>query len=156
MASGLCALLAAPSGAQAEVLYQLDTTCTVQGGNPQPCKVEAIEESEATLYRHTIGKRVETIRITDAPIRMSVQEKGSQNWKSLINAGARFSTNTICFNNRDLCVVNPNYLNSVREENPGSTEGRDLVMVHFGPDGRIDLTCYDDGCDAIKREVIQR
>ncbi len=118
--------------------------------------MEAIEESEATLYRHTIGKRVETIRITDAPIRMSLQEKGTPNWKKLINAGARFSSNTICFNNRDLCVVNPNYLNSVREENPGATEGRDLVMVHFGPDGRVNLTCYDDGCEAVQREVIQR
>lgn len=25
--------------------------------------------------------------------------------------------------------------------------GRDLVKVHFGADGRVDASCYDDGCE---------
>ena len=62
-------------------------------------------------------------------------------------ADARFSTNTICFDNRQLCVVNPNYLNSVREDRAGTNlDGRDLVIVHFGKDGRVDASCYDDAC----------
>mgnify|MGYP007019758134 FL=1 len=65
------------------------------------------------------------------------------------SAAARFSTNTICFNGRDLCAINPNYLNSVREDRPDATAGRDLVKVQFGADGRIDLTCYDDGCKGV-------
>ncbi|MFY8149248.1 MAG: hypothetical protein ACOVNL_08535 [Prochlorococcaceae cyanobacterium] len=156
LASGLSALLVAPPAARAEVLYTLDTTCTLRGGAAQPCQVQAQEDDEATLYRQTVGKEVITIRITDRPIRMSLQKKGSKEWSNLTNAGARFSTNTICFNNRDLCVVNPNYLNSVREENPGSLEGRDLVMVHFGPDGRVNISCYDEGCEAIEREAMKR
>jgi hypothetical protein len=43
-------------------------------------------------------------------------------------------------------VVNPNYLNSVLQQNPAAMAGRDLVKVHFGADGRINASCYDDGC----------
>ena len=69
---------------------------------------------------------------------------------SLQGAAARFSTNTVCFNGSDLCVVNPNYLNSVRQANSSATEGRDLVRVHFGADGRIDASCYDAGCSVVQ------
>jgi hypothetical protein len=27
--------------------------------------------------------------------------------------------------------------------------GRDLVQVFFGKDGRINLSCYDDGCKKV-------
>jgi hypothetical protein len=30
-------------------------------------------------------------------------------------------------------------------------KGRDLVMVHFGKDGRVDASCYDDGCDVVRK-----
>jgi hypothetical protein len=46
-------------------------------------------------------------------------------------------------------VINPNYLNSVREDRPDATAGRDLIKVQFGTDGRIDLTCYDNGCKGV-------
>lgn len=145
-------LVSSPAqAAEDTLLYLLETTCTVRGGSPQPCTVEAIDEAEgeATLYRHMIGKTVTSIRVTDSPMTMSVMTAGSKDWENLNDAGARFSTNTICFNNRELCVVNPNYLNSVREERPDSTAGRDLVVVKFGPDGRADLTCYDEGCEGV-------
>ena len=137
--------------AEDTLLYQLETTCTVRGGAAQPCTVEAIDEAsgDATVYRHTIGKSVTSIRVTDSPLTMSVMTAGSQDWENLTSAGARFSTNTICFNDRDLCVVNPNYLNSVREERPEATAGRDLVVVMFDDSGRVDLTCYDDGCEGV-------
>ena len=143
------ALAAAPALAQSGTLYKLDTKCSVKGGAPQACVIEAVNEGSATLYRHIIGKTVETSRVTDSPVRMSVWVESTKTWKNLDNAAARFSTNTICFNGRDLCAVNPNYLNSVREDRPDATAGRDLIKVQFGADGRINLTCYDDGCKGV-------
>ena len=71
--------------------------------------------------------------------------------KPLRQASVRFSTNTVCFDGRMLCIVNPNYLNSVRQSNPLQMQGRDLVRVHFGGDGRIDASCYDEGCEVSLR-----
>ena len=113
---------------------------------PVPCKVEAVNEANATLYRHAIGQRNTTVRISDTPLRMELWDSADGQWRSLTTAAARFSSNTVCFNGRDLCVVNPNYLNSVLQQNPAAMAGRDLVKVHFGADGRINASCYDDGC----------
>lgn len=143
-------LLAPPPASAEELLYNLETTCSLRGGDPQPCTVEAIDEGSATLYRHRIGSSTETIRITDKPTRMTRWLEPSKEWRSLATAGARFSTNTICFNGLDLCVVNPNYLNSVEEDSPAAMEDRDLVRVHFGNDGRVNITCYDEGCEVIQ------
>ncbi len=136
---------AGPAGAQ--VLYSLDTRCSLNGGVPQPCTVEAINQPKLTEYRHRIGNVTETVRISDSPVRMQRWDGTSKQWQSLSWAAARFSTNTVCFNGRQLCVVNPNYLNSVRQQSPSVMTGRDLVKVHFGADGRIDATCYDNGCE---------
>ena len=149
LAAAASLLAAAPALAQTETLYKLDTKCSIKGGEPQACVVEAVNEGNATLSRHSIGKKVETIRVTDSPVRMSLWVESQKNWKNLDSAAARFSTNTICFNGRDLCVINPNYLNSVKEDRPDATAGRDLVRVQFGADGRVDLTCYDDGCKGV-------
>jgi len=143
-------LLAPPVLAAPQQLYSLQTRCAIKGEAPVPCTVEALEEGSATLYRHRIGSRTETVRITDSPVRMAFWDAASREWKSLKRAEARFSTNTICFGVGDLCVVNPNYLNSVRESNAAATAGRDLVRVHFGADGRIDASCYDAGCEVSK------
>jgi hypothetical protein len=138
---------AAGETAVATVLYSLSTRCSLKGAAPVPCTVEALDEGGATLYRHRIGSTVETVRITDEPVTMALWSAGTKGWKPLRGASARFSTNTICFNGRDLCVVNPNYLNSVREDRSNTRlQGRDLVMVHFGADGRVDASCYDDAC----------
>jgi len=149
LAAGATAVASAPVLAQSAILYKLDTTCRVKGGEPQACVVEAVNEGNATLYRHIISRTVETIRVTDSPVRMSVWLENKKTWQNLNTAAARFSTNTICFNGLDLCVVNPNYLNSVREDRPDATAGRDLIRVKFGSDGRINLTCYDDGCKGV-------
>lgn len=57
-ATGLAAtaLAAAPALAQSDTLYKLDTKCSVKGGEPQACVIEAVNEGSATLYRHIIGK----------------------------------------------------------------------------------------------------
>jgi hypothetical protein len=64
-------LLTAPSPGRAEVLYKLETTCTIKGGAPVPCSVEAMNEGPSTLYLHKIGTATETIRVTDSPVRVS-------------------------------------------------------------------------------------
>jgi hypothetical protein len=132
-----------------ETLYKLKTTCSIKGGPAQDCVIEATNEGDVTVYRHTIGKTVELIRVSDAPVSMSRWDAATNSWVVLRSAGARFSTNTICFNGRDLCVVNPNYLNSVREEKVEALAGRDLVGVKFSRDGRVSLTCYDEACEGV-------
>lgn len=139
---------AQPAPAKDNVIYRLETRCTLQATTTVACTVQAIDEGQATLYRHAFRDGVRSIRITDAPLRMTRWDGSRQQWLSLNSASARFSTNTVCFNGVDLCVVNPNYHNSVRQERAEAMASRDLVKVHFGADGRIDATCYDDGCEA--------
>jgi hypothetical protein len=141
------ALSMAPSASHAQALYTLNTTCSLAGAAPQPCTVEAVDQGDFTLYRHRIGGITETIRITDSPARMSRWVESRKDWVPLTTAAARFSNNTICFNGRELCVVNPNYLSSVLEDRPELMKGRDLVKVHFGSDGRVNASCFDAGCE---------
>ncbi|PSB36428.1 hypothetical protein C7B81_14145 [Aphanothece cf. minutissima CCALA 015] len=150
MAAGLLAVAPASLAQQdpsATVLYTLATQCALKGAAPVPCTVEAVDSGGATLYRHRIGTGVETVRITSEPVTMAIWAHDARSWRPLRGASARFSTNTVCFNGQDLCVVNPNYLNSVRQDRANTRlQGRDLVMVHFGADGRVDASCYDDAC----------
>ena len=146
--SGL--ILSAPGHAAEGVLYKLETQCSQRGGAAVNCMVEAVNEGASTRYRHHIGKVIETVRITDDPLTMSIWTPVAKQWQGLRNASGRFSTNTVCFNDQELCVINPNYLNSVRQDNPTKLAGRDLVKVHFGADGRIDASCYDAGCQLVK------
>ena len=144
------ALTASPVKARGEELYKLETTCTIKRGPVQSCVVKAVDEGEATVYTHKVGKQTVKVRISDSPVSMSVWDEGRKSWTVLSSAGARFSTNTICFNDRDLCVVNPNYLNSVRQEKSDALAGRDLVGVKFSSDGRVSLTCYDEACEEVQ------
>ncbi len=144
-------LVAHPGPTRAEVLYTLDTRCALRGAAPVPCRVEAVNEAGATLYRHSIAGLTHTLRISDQPARFALQEPGRQSWTPLRNAAVRFSTNTLCLNGTDLCVVNPNYLNSLLQERQ-DFRGRDLVRVHFAANGRVDILCYDGGCDLIKAQ----
>ncbi len=150
--SGLSlALAAAP--ARAGVLYSITTKCSLKGAPAVACKVEAINEAGATLYRHSIGSISQTLRISDQPARMSF-DSGS-GFQPLRNATVLFSANTLCVNDKALCVVNPNYLNSLLQQRP-DFRGRDLVQAHFGSDGRLDLTCYDQGCQLVGKAMETR
>ena len=150
LAAVLGAVALAPAS-RAGALYTLKTQCSLKGAAAVPCTVEAIDEGGATVYRHEIGSAVETIRISDKPVRMALWDGTRKEWRNLTRASARFSSNTVCFNGTDLCVVNPNYLNSVRETSPYATAQRDLVKVNFVADGRINASCYDDGCEVTLR-----
>lgn len=144
---GIEAVASAPT--QAQQLYRLNTECSFKGAPPVPCVVEATQSGTTTIYRHTAGKTVVTIRISDEPSRIELMNPSTGQFSTVRSAGARFSVNTICYNGRDFCVVNPNYLNSVREESPQQFAGRDLVRVQMNNDGRINLICYDEGCDIL-------
>jgi hypothetical protein len=140
------------TAASTRLLYQLNTRCSLAGAAPTACTVEAIDEGLTTLYRHRIGGRSISIRISDQPVTMSQLDPASGRWQPLRSAGARLSKNSICFNDRDLCVINPNYINSIREDRSNlRLHGRDLVRVHFGSDGRVDASCFDAGCGVIFR-----
>ncbi|MDM7938150.1 MAG: hypothetical protein QUV06_11925 [Cyanobium sp. CZS 48M] len=143
-------ILSAGEG-KSQVLYTLTTQCSLKGAPAKACIVEAVNEGESTLYRHKISGEVMTVRVRDQPVRMDLWSNDSKSWASLTRAEARFSTNTVCFNGTDLCVVNPNYLNSVLQDRAAVMKDRDHVMVHFGSDGRIDASCYDDGCDVVRK-----
>lgn len=136
---------------KSEVLYTLTTQCILNGEPAKACIIEAVNDGQSTLYRHKIGADVMTVRVRDQPVRMDLWSKDSKAWTSLKRAEARFSTNTVCFNGTDLCVVNPNYLNSVLQNQTLAMKGRDHVMVHFGSDGRVDASCYDEGCDVVRK-----
>jgi len=145
-------LAAAPAPAPGpSLLYRLATTCSLAGAPPVNCTVEAADEGSSTLYRHSIGKDNLIVRITDDPVSMTLWNESAKKWESLRNASARFSANTVCFNDRELCVINPNYLNSIRQDDlKGRFQGRDLIKVHFDTAGRIDASCYDDACALVK------
>jgi hypothetical protein len=144
------AVLSAGEG-KSEVLYTLKTQCSLKGEPAKACVIEAVNQGESTLYRHKIGVDVMTIRVRDQPVRMDLWSRDLKAWTSLRQAEARLSTNTICFNGMDLCAVNPNYLNSILQSHALAMKGRDHVMVHFGSDGRVDASCYDDGCDVVRK-----
>lgn len=146
-------LALAPAEARANVLYSITTKCSLNGAAAVPCKVEALNEEGATLYRHSIGSFTQTLRISDQPSRMSLDS--GKGFQPLRNAAVLFSANTICVNDKELCVVNPNYLNSLLQQRP-DFRGRDLVRAHFGSDGRVDLTCYDKGCQLIGKALESR
>ncbi len=140
-------VLATALPAAAELLYRLETRCSLTGGPFQPCVVEASRDGDSLLVQHSIGRRTETIRFSAAPLRVSRRQLSTSQWQPVRLLGLRFSTQTVCFDGRMLCVINPNDLERVRQGNPLQLEGRDRVKVHFGRDGRIDASCFDEGCE---------
>jgi hypothetical protein len=146
------AVPAVPAGA--ETLYSLTTTCSLKGGASVPCTVEAVDVGEATEYRHSMGGTTVTYRVFDDPyVRIEAMNPATKSWTPARNAFIRFSRNELCFNDGAFCVVNPNYLNSVREEAGPAFAGRDLVGLAFGSSGRVEVACYDDGCRRLKEAI---
>jgi hypothetical protein len=149
---GALALLAGlqrPGQAQnADLIYSLNTTCSLGKGKPQPCQVEAVEVGEATEYRHQLGARTISYRILEDPyVRIEGRKAAGAPWTSVRNAWINFTTNELCFNDRAFCVVNPTFLADVKAEAQGPAfEGRETVGLAFGEAGRVDIACFDNGC----------
>ncbi|MEA5475872.1 hypothetical protein VB716_16765 [Synechococcus sp. CCY9201] len=128
-------------------LYELETDCSIKMGPIQKCRVDVYDQGTVTYYRHRIGTQVELIRISDDPEnRIERFDPKAKAWVSVASASGQFSTNTICFNGREFCVINPNFLNSLYEQHPGKYRERDRVEVMFDTNGRVKASCFDDGC----------
>jgi hypothetical protein len=148
--------VALPRAAGAQALYSLNTTCSIQRMAPVPCVVEAVDVGDATEYRHRVGNRTLVYRVFDEPyVRIEALNPTSNTWGPVRNATIRFSSNELCFNDRAFCVVNPNYLNSVREEGGPALAGRDRMGLSFGSNGRTEIACFDDGCTRLLEAISQ-
>ncbi|WP_296445671.1 hypothetical protein [Vulcanococcus sp.] len=147
-AFGLALAASPPLRAKTELIYSLDTTCTIGQGKPQPCQVEALEVGDATEYRHRLGARTISYRILEDPyVRIEGRRASGDPWRSVRNAWINFGTNELCFNDRAFCVVNPTFLADVKADAEGPAfEERQTVGLAFGPSGRVDIACFDDGC----------
>jgi hypothetical protein len=147
-ALGLALAASSPARAETELIYSLDTTCTIGRGKPQPCQVEALEVGDATEYRHRLGARTISYRILEDPyVRIEGRRASGDPWSSVRNAWINFSANELCFNDRAFCVVNPTFLDDVKADAEGpALEDRQTVGLAFGPSGRVDIACFDDGC----------
>jgi hypothetical protein len=65
--TGLMAGQPVHSAAGATLLYSLDTWCSLNGTKAVACRVDAIDEGEATIYRHRIGSEERLVRIREQP-----------------------------------------------------------------------------------------
>jgi hypothetical protein len=145
-------LLAAPAllfaGAlKAESLYTLESFCSTNGTDAVPCRIEAIDTTDSTEYHHRLSNKEVRFRVSDKPYtRIELWDGASNSWRSARNASAFFALNAVCLDGTTFCAINPNYLNSVRQDLGKSVNGRSVLEVHFGKDGRIDASCYDAGC----------
>ncbi len=154
--AALVGAVAMPGAVMAQSLYTITTTCSLKGAAPVPCTVEAVDVGEATEYRHRIGATKVTYRVFDDPyVRVDGMDPATGSWIPARNASIRFSSNELCFNDRAFCVVNPNYLNSVRQEAGTNFTGRDLVGLSFGSKGRVDVACFDEGCRRLREAIGQ-
>lgn len=146
-ACALSALLASVGPARAQVLYTLESFCSLNGTEAVPCRIEAINGPQATEYRHALSGREVRFRVVDAPTtRVELWDGERNRWRSARNASAFFALNAVCLDGTSFCAINPNYLNSVRQDLGRAADGRSVLEVHFGDDGRIDASCYDAGC----------
>jgi hypothetical protein len=140
-------LLAFPGALQAETLYTLESFCSVNGTDAVPCRIEAINSGDATEYLHRLSNKEVRFRVSDTPYtRIELWDGERKSWRSARNAAAFFELNALCLDGTSFCAINPNYLNSVRQDLGRAVNGRSVLEVHFGKDGRIDASCYDAGC----------
>lgn len=150
-ATGLLAasLLASPGALQAETLYTLESFCSINGTDAVPCRIEAINSGEATEYLHKLNSKEVRFRVVDTPYtRIELWDGEGKTWRSARTAAAYFDLNAVCLDGTTFCALNPNYLNSVRQNLGRAATGRTVLKVQFGQDGRIDASCYDAGCPA--------
>jgi hypothetical protein len=148
-AAGLLAapLLACPGALGAETLYTLESFCSVNGTDAVPCRIEAVNSGDATEYLHRLSNKEVRFRVSDTPYtRIELWDAERKSWRSARNAAAFFELNALCLDGTSFCAINPNYLNSVRQDLGRAVNGRSVLEVHFGKDGRIDASCYDAGC----------
>jgi len=141
---------------RAEELYQLNTTCSAGTSKRFACQVTAVNVDDTTEYRHSFGGRTVAYRVIDSPyVRIEGQKSAGAPWSSVKNATINFKTQELCFNSRAFCVNNPTFLADVLVNGGNAIQGRTQVGMVFGSNGRVDVSCFDNGCNRLK-EALKR
>ena len=130
-------------------LYVLQTNCSVRG-MPQRCQVEAFDGKSATVYRTTIDGLRTSYRLVDTPGQRGAQlwSNDSRSWVALGKLSLDFDTRTLCLNGDQLCVENPNYFASLRQQYPDLRS--DLIVARFdAKTAQLSAICYSrEACNA--------
>lgn len=153
--TGLTVLLGSLSAplVMAQELYSLDTTCRA-GARSFACRVEAVDVEDTTEYRHRFGTRTVSYRVIEDPyVRIEGRGSDSKPWSSVKNATINFKTEELCFNNQAFCVKNPSFLADVLINSGDAMQGRTRVGMVFGSNGRLDVACFDNGCDRLEEAI---
>lgn len=132
------------------LLYNLETNCSLAGGAQSRCSVEAFDGKGATVYRTTVnGERI-SFRLLDQSHRQGAElwDNQKKGWVSLNRISLDFAANAICIDKDRLCIENPNYFQSLREDYPNLKS--DLIIATFNPEnGTLAAICYSRAaCDA--------
>ena len=155
--AGLSVLLGSFSApvVMAEELYSLDTTCKT-GDRSFACRVQAVNVDDTTEYRHQFGSRTVSYRVIEDPfVRIEGRGSNAEPWISVKNALINFKTEELCFNDEAFCVKNPSFLADVLINSGDAMQGRTRVGMAFAPNGRVDVACFDNGCDRLKEAIKQ-
>ena len=153
--TGLTVLLGSlsASAAVAQELYTLDTTCR-SGGKTHSCKVVASNVDDTTEYVHTFGSNIVSYRVIDDPyVRIEGRASETKPWVSVKNATIDFQKEELCFNSEAFCVKNPTYLADVLVGSGDAMQGRTKAGMVFAANGRVDVACFDNGCNRLKEAI---
>lgn len=130
-------------------LYSLQTDCLV-AGKAERCQVKVFDGIGTTVYRTSVGGQNISFRLIDTAGLRGAQlwDKQQNGWIGLNRLSLNFTTNQLCINGQVLCMVNPNYFASLRQDYPNLQT--DLIVSRFSAkDGRLGAICYSqEACDA--------
>ena len=124
------------------LLYRLETNCSVTDVQNR-CTVEAFDGSSSTVYRTTLKGETISFRLIDEPERRGAQlwDGQTRSWVALDELSMDFTSNELCINGQQLCMINPNYFASIRDDHPSLRS--DLIVARFdAKDGRLAAICY--------------
>jgi len=115
-----------------------------------------VDVDDTTEYRHQFGSRTVSYRVIEDPyVRIEGRGSNSKPWTSVKNALINFKTEELCFNDEAFCVKNPSFLADVLINSGDAIQGRTRVGMAFGPSGRVDVACFDNGCDRLMEAIKQ-
>jgi len=153
--TGLTVLLGSlsASAAVAQELYTLETTCR-SAGQTHSCTVVASNVDDTTEYVHKFGSKTVSYRVIDDPyVRIEGRASSTKPWTSVKNTTINFKTEELCFNKESFCVKNPKYLADVLVGSGDAMQGRTKVGMVFASNGRVDIACFDNGCNRLKEAL---
>lgn len=114
------------------------------------CTVDVSDGKDETVYRVRIQDRTTSFRLIDSPALRGAQlwDDDVKKWVALDRLSLDFRNNQMCINGDQLCLVNPNYFASLRQDYPSLKA--DLIVSRFNvADGRLSSICYSqEACDA--------